>query len=130
MRSQRNYEKDERFPDAAYLAAIAAAGADVRYIITGDRDGPPPLALSTDEQVLVDGYRALDKRTQRRVLAFILSPETKLENGTKSQPGVDAGGTVHSHVKQQINAPVSGGVAGRDLVTKGRKKKNEAGDQQ
>lgn len=35
MRSQRNYEKNERLPDAAYLVAIAAAGADVQYILTG-----------------------------------------------------------------------------------------------
>lgn len=34
-KSQGNYEKGERQPDAAYLAAIAAAGADVLYILTG-----------------------------------------------------------------------------------------------
>lgn len=112
MRSQRNYEKDERFPDAAYLAAIAAAGADVRYIITGERDGPAPLALSPDEQVLLDGYRGLDRKTQKRLLAFVLGGE------------LASGG-----VSQQINAPVKGGVAGRDLVHKGRKNKDEAGDQ-
>lgn len=35
LRSQQNYEKGDRSPDANYLAAIAAAGADVRYILTG-----------------------------------------------------------------------------------------------
>ena len=112
-RAQINYELGERFPDASYLEAIAEVGADVRYIITGDRDGPAPLALSPDEQVLLDGYRALDKKTQKRILAFVLGGEPQSMAGT-----------------QQINAPVSGGVAGRDLVHKGRKKKNEAGDQQ
>lgn len=33
------YEKGERMPDAAFLAAIAAAGADVLYILTGQRMG-------------------------------------------------------------------------------------------
>lgn len=33
--SQSNYEKSLRSPDAEYLAAIATAGADVAYIITG-----------------------------------------------------------------------------------------------
>lgn len=33
------YEKGERMPDAAFLAAIAAAGADVLYILTGQRSG-------------------------------------------------------------------------------------------
>lgn len=35
--SQSNYEKDASSPDAKYFAAIAAAGADVLYIITGER---------------------------------------------------------------------------------------------
>lgn len=36
-RAQINYEKDERHPDAGYLAAIAAAGVDVLYVLTGQR---------------------------------------------------------------------------------------------
>ena len=43
-RSQRNYESGERNPDSAYLAAIAAAGADVLYILTGQRMGGAPMA--------------------------------------------------------------------------------------
>lgn len=57
MRSQRNYEKDERSPDAIYLAAIAAAGADVRYILTGLRDTPLPAPLAPEEAALLDNYR-------------------------------------------------------------------------
>lgn len=34
-RSQLNYEKGERKPDTKYLEGIAAAGADVAYILTG-----------------------------------------------------------------------------------------------
>lgn len=37
--AQIKYEKDERHPDTLYLAAIAAAGADVLYILTGVRSG-------------------------------------------------------------------------------------------
>ena len=36
-RAQINYEKDERQPDAGYLAAVAAAGVDVFYVLTGSR---------------------------------------------------------------------------------------------
>lgn len=36
-RSQRNYESGERSPDAAYLAAFAGLGADVTYVLTGER---------------------------------------------------------------------------------------------
>ena len=69
MRSQRNYEKGERQPDAAYLAAIAAAGADIQYIVTGKRAakaGPqPPLdtALLRDcIQVLTEGFANLRRK--------------------------------------------------------------------
>ncbi len=59
-RSQRNYESGERLPDAGYLAAIAAAGADVLYILTGQRTGgaaAPAPALAPDEEILLDNYR-------------------------------------------------------------------------
>lgn len=35
--AQINYEKGKRKPDAEYLAAIAAAGVDVLYVLTGQR---------------------------------------------------------------------------------------------
>jgi len=51
-RSQRNYESGERLPDAGYLAAIAAAGADVLYILTGERSGVVSRAASIDGALL------------------------------------------------------------------------------
>ncbi|MBS7349289.1 MAG: helix-turn-helix transcriptional regulator [Comamonas sp.] len=33
------YEKGERAPDATFLAALAAAGVDVLYVLTGQRMG-------------------------------------------------------------------------------------------
>ena len=64
--AQINYEKGDRHPDSAYLAAIAAAGADVLYILTGQRSGsamptPAPAAppLARDEEILLDNYRNL-----------------------------------------------------------------------
>lgn len=35
--SQINYEKDQRLPKADYLAALEAAGVDMRYVVTGQR---------------------------------------------------------------------------------------------
>jgi len=54
--AQINYEKGERVPDAAKLAAWAQAGVDVMYVLTGNRasNGPP---LSPEEAALVDNYR-------------------------------------------------------------------------
>jgi len=39
-RAQRYYESGERHPDSNYLSAIAAAGVDVLYILTGRKEKP------------------------------------------------------------------------------------------
>lgn len=62
-KSQINYEKNERSPDATYLTAVAAAGADVLYILTGQRQGgavatpPPAPELPRQEQEWLAIYR-------------------------------------------------------------------------
>lgn len=55
--TQFNYEKGDRQPDAAYLAAVAAVGVDVMYLITGTRRVDPD--LSPDEVALLSNYRNL-----------------------------------------------------------------------
>lgn len=75
-KTQMLYEAGDRFPDAAYLAAVAKSGVNIGYVVTGEREGPPPIALTADEQVLLNGYRTLDGKTRKRVLAFILGGET------------------------------------------------------
>lgn len=74
--SQALYEKGEQSPSAAYIAAISTSGADVLYILTGQRSHqitesaaayqppksavayqPPISALSPDEAALLDNYR-------------------------------------------------------------------------
>jgi len=58
--SQHLYEKDVRNPDAAYLAKIRAAGADLGYLFTGrpsrQHDGQPIVSIA---QALA-AYRAVD----------------------------------------------------------------------
>lgn len=71
-RSQRNYESGERLPDAAYLAALAAAGADVLYVVTGQRMGgaaapPPPRAVSEGDRILLDNFHAAPAQVQAGV---------------------------------------------------------------
>ena len=67
------YEKGERMPDAAFLAAIAAAGADVLYILTGQRAGgaaAAPVAEPTQQ-------------LSRRALAVAQNYEATSEEGKK-----------------------------------------------
>lgn len=37
LNTQSRYEKGERDPDTAYLSAVSMAGADIAYILTGER---------------------------------------------------------------------------------------------
>ena len=66
LRSQQNYEAGSRAPDADYLAAIAAAGADVLYILTGQRSQPvPPQALLPEgDRILLDNFHAAPPQVQ------------------------------------------------------------------
>lgn len=81
-RSQRNYESGERMPDAAYLSAIAAAGADVLYILTGQRTGPAPVVLSAEEQTMVAYMRESTPQLRKAALGVLLSGTT--ESGNKA----------------------------------------------
>ena len=73
-RSQRNYESGERNPDSAYLAAIAAAGADVLYILTGQRSGVAAAAPVAAEPAA---------QLSRRALAVAQNYEATSEEGKK-----------------------------------------------
>ena len=72
-RSQRNYESGERNPDSAYLAAIAAAGADVLYILTGQRAGGAPMAPVAEPT----------QQLSRRAMAVAQNYEATSEEGKK-----------------------------------------------
>lgn len=50
--SQINYEGDKRAPDSHYLAAIAAKGADIAYIVTGIRSDALVLQFVDDRELV------------------------------------------------------------------------------
>lgn len=65
--TQFNYEKGARNPDSAYLAAVAAAGVDVLYVLTGQRTPEPEAALEMREKAVLDNYRALTEEDKAAV---------------------------------------------------------------
>ncbi|WP_459863517.1 helix-turn-helix domain-containing protein [Endothiovibrio diazotrophicus] len=74
LRSQGNYERGDRAPDALYLAAVAAHGVDVCYIVTGSRPGNAATPAGTaapaadpDEQQMLELYRQLKPRWRETV---------------------------------------------------------------
>lgn len=102
-KTQMLYEAGERFPDAAYLAAVAQVGADVQYVITGIRS---EMALTPDERQLLALYRA--------------APLTGKMAAVGALQGV-IGAAAPTTTKQVFHGTVSGDVAGRDIVNKRKK---------
>lgn len=73
-RAQIHYEKAERNPDAAYLAAIAAIGADVLYVLTGQYAGgvKPAPALTSEEAAMLEYFRAAPSAVRRAAIGALL----------------------------------------------------------
>lgn len=95
-----HYEKGERAPDAVFLSAISAIGADVLYIITGRREAAAPgqatenagggagRSAAARERALLDNYRASSDAGRRVVEgAASLAAQSQALN-----PGKDPGG--------------------------------------
>lgn len=67
-RSQINYEKDERAPDATYLVGLAGAGGDVNFVLFGRMS---PASLSAEEQRVIALYRLAGPAVRRAVLGAL-----------------------------------------------------------
>lgn len=68
-----NWEKGASAPDGLQLEKLAAEGADVLYIVTGERPQEPGdgVQLMPDERMVLEGYRLLDARGKAGVMALI-----------------------------------------------------------
>ncbi|WP_019411222.1 helix-turn-helix domain-containing protein [Pseudomonas psychrophila] len=80
--SQYNYEKGERAPDAAYLAAVAEKGVDILYVVTGVATPQVVEGFTVAEDKLVNQYRALadaDKKAVHRIVGAMWEVSTKLK---------------------------------------------------
>lgn len=64
-----SWETGKTAPDGFQLAALATTGADVLYILTGQRAGgasapPPPRAVSEGDRILLDNFHAAPPQVQ------------------------------------------------------------------
>ncbi len=77
-RAYIRYEQGERLPDAGFLAAISASGADVLYVLTGRREMKPmtqSLSMSGAGRVAEQGAgystaMTLQPKEQQLVLSY------------------------------------------------------------
>jgi transcriptional regulator with XRE-family HTH domain len=114
------YEGNDRDPGALCLQSLAQHGVDVQYVVTGQRS---KVVLAADEQLLLDGFRALDAGTKRRMLAFALTEsgpvaiqkkikEKSAESGNKTVSnkyrGAKIGGVTEGDFTGTANVHVGG----------------------
>lgn len=117
--SQAKYEKGIAAPSATYLAAIAAEGVDVLYVLTGQRNRPAAKPLPADEQMWLDCYRGWEMPVKRKELARALglSP-TDASDGPQVNTG-HVGGTYSQH-NVGDNSVQIGRSGGNVKIKKGR----------
>jgi len=91
LNSQGLYERGKRSPDTAYLERVAAAGADVVYILTGVRASeltPLPLTpLSLEEKALLDNFRVCEKADQNAIRRLVMRSAEAWRLRTRARPG-------------------------------------------
>lgn len=131
--TQGNYEANKRLPDAAYLAAIARAGADVQYIVTGERSVGAGVQIQAVKQavekaftmVTATGMAITPAQLAAMVVALLPEPAqpTAAEEPAPRQP---IGSTV-SNVQGHRNMVATGTgivqVGGRPTISRQRKMK-------
>ncbi|SFD28266.1 helix-turn-helix domain-containing protein [Collimonas sp. OK412] len=119
--TQINYEQDKRFPDAKYLLAIAAIGADTHYVLHGE---PAQDSLTTDEAELLFNYRALDVRGKMAILS--MSDSLKLGPSTGREAPAQAAPTASGKNTQIIHDAGSNNniSTGKTIIKTERKKKS------
>lgn len=69
--AQAAYERDEKIPGGAYLTALAGAGVDILYVLTGQRTPAPNgiVTESEEEKKLLENYRAMDEAARLNIQA-------------------------------------------------------------
>lgn len=102
--SQGNYERGVTEPKGSYFMLLHSLGADIFYILTGDRTSGE--LISTEEKLLLEKYREADTSTQKNILTLLLFGSTNsldnknqlIGNYIKQNQG-DVANTMHKIIK-------------------------------
>lgn len=113
-KSQTNYELGHSVPPVTYLAAAAAAGVDVLYVLTGVATAP----TSDEERDLLRRYRGASPEIRKAVFGVLGA----------STPGIKPAGAPRVLIKGGSHGQVVAGDAKQTTTTisVGRQKKGKA----
>lgn len=103
------YESGLMSPGMEVLAALAAAGANIQYILTGESSG---ITLSRDEMELLQHYRKAPLQVKGSVLSALTTGSSKeraeqviqgdvLGNVIKGNVTIGAGGIMNKNTKRK-----------------------------
>ena len=103
-----SWETGKTAPDGFQLAALATTGADVLYILTGQRAGgvKPAPTLTAEEETMLSYFRDASKEVRRAALGALL--------GASAPTGGHASGSGQNNVGD--NAIQIGSVAGKARI--------------
>ncbi|ONN66722.1 transcriptional regulator [Herbaspirillum sp. VT-16-41] len=114
--TQMNYENGSRKPDSAYLTAMAVAGIDVLFLLTGESSNAP---LTKDESDLLEGFRSLDIRGKAGVLGMIFGLTSGSESSSGARtPAMNIKGNVGHQIHGDVFGTIKGVVMGNKIVKK------------
>lgn len=102
--AQSNYERGKRHPDSVYLAAIAAVGVDVQYVLTGQRSAEP--VLTPEEKNLLDAWQNAPQAVRAAALAA-LQAGAKKEKPTRT---IRMGNVKNDGKMAIVNGDITGNV--------------------
>ncbi|MGV6395750.1 helix-turn-helix domain-containing protein [Pseudomonas caspiana] len=85
--AQGKYESGDRAPKADYLAAVAAKGVDILFVLTGNPTPVPVDNLSNSEEKVLGSYRTLHKEDQDAIKRLTMTmAELSASYAVRSKP--------------------------------------------
>lgn len=118
LRSQQNYESGSRVPDANYLGQLGAIGADVLFLVTGQKSVKAPVADAA-EQALVESYRRCTPEARVSLIQSAALLSAGLEVPSRASQVSDSGvkvGNISQHAAKDGSVQV--GYAGGSVRVK------------
>lgn len=86
-----SWETGKTAPDGFQMAALAAQGVDILYVLTGQRSPSIP-AADPAEQVLLDSYRRCGAQARQNLIQTAVLLSAGLPSKPKAAPRGSAGG--------------------------------------
>lgn len=106
-----DWEKGVSSPTAVQLAALAAIGVDVAYVLTGSRSFKPEPAITQEQRMLVADYAACSPSDQAALRRTAAAMAMGMAGGTSAHG--KSGQVFHGEVGQAV----SGNITNKKGVT-------------